>query len=492
MRLTIGRIDPEDQEVEFVDTLMSPERSIFSSKKLIPGEYVILVEVYWEQEQHNEVTLGTYSQGPVILEKMKKNDNLFNMSEYMIWKSFANQKRPELTKMNPNYIYDKGINVTVDANKYKNQNYAMVLYDYQNTSTEMTAHQVVGIAKSTGFNIVSATKNGDNCDLIMNPGENDIILFKMDPRSQGFSLSHRVVQEELLKKNFSKPYQSAFEILNELGSIDANPNEVSQLDTKKLDGLATHLKDKLLKEQKMKSKEEKIKKMKETERKRREKIENQRQKQYHKSKMGKYDPMNLIFGFKGGKSDITSILEQQGFARGWEQWRSKQKQKPRGFKGLFSNFAGLSGFGQLNSLLEGFGGMSGMNNTRTVTYTNHSRGNSRGNGRGRGGLSRNQSRGRNKSRPGYDNRGKSPLYQNKVVYQYTDSNGNSGGYTYNLTNTSGKSKFNQGHSGKKGSRSGSKSKKHEINDPLKAKDSIFKSYTEGKSEDQAICSCISN
>jgi hypothetical protein len=488
VRLTIGRIDPEDQEVEFVDTLMSPERSIFSSKKLIPGEYIILVEVYWEQDDHNDVTLGTYSQGPVILEKLKKNDNLYTMSEYMIWKSFANQKRSELTKMNPNYIYDKGVNVTVDANKYKNQNYAMVLYDYRNTSNDMTAHQVVGIAKSTGFNIVSAVKNGDNCDLIMNPGENDIILFKMDPRSQGFSLSHRVVQEELLKKNFSKPYQTVFEMLNELGSIDANPNTTSTLDTNKLDGLTKHLKDKLLEEQKMKSKEEKIRKMKEAEKKRKEKIDNQRQKQYHKSKLGKYDPMNLIFGFEGGNNDITSILEQQGFAKGWNQWRQQQKSKPRGFKGLFSNFSGLGGFGQLNSLLEGFGGMGGMGGMRSMGHGNPNRGKSRGHG----GYSRNQSRGRNKSKGGYDNRGKSPLYQNKVVYQYTDSSGKSGGYSYNLTNNTGKSKFNQDLSGKKSLRANSENKKKEINDPLKGKNSIFQNSTPDKSEDYAICSCISN
>ena len=420
MRLTIGRIDPEDEEVEFVDTLMSPERSIFSSKKLIPGEYVILIEVYWEQDNHNEITLGTYSQGPVILEKLKKNDNLFTMSEYMIWKSFANQKRNELKKMNPNYIYDKGVNVTVEANKYKNQNYAMVLYDYKNTSNDMTAHQVVGIAKSMGFDIVSAVKNGKNCDLIMNPGENDVILFKMDPRSQGFSLSHRVVQEELLKKNFSKPYQSVFEMLNELGSIDANPNSQTpkNFDANKLDGLTKHLKDKMMEEQQMKSKEEKIRKMKEAERKRKERIDQQRKKQYHKSKLGRYDPMNLISGFGGGMNDIVKLLEQQGVNKGWEKWGKGDNSK-KGGKGLFSNFAGLGTL--LGGAMRGLGGMGGGSNS--------------------GGDRMRRGGGRIKSWGGGDDRGH---FQQHPLYKYTDNEGYSGGYSYNLTNqnSGGKSKIN--------------------------------------------------
>ena len=316
-------IDPKDEEIEFVDTLLSPERSIFSSKKLLPGEYIILVEVYWEQEEHSDFTLGTYSEGPVILERLNDNSNVYNMSEYMIWKSFANQKRGTLDKMNPNYIYDQGKNVTVEANKYKNQNYAMVLYDYLNTDTTMTAHQVIGVNKHTGFEIVSASKSGNNCDLVINPGENDVILFKMNPRAQTFSLSHRVVQEELLEKNFSKPYQTVFEMLVNLGSVSANPNNKSR-------GAGGNS------ESKIQSKIERIRKMKESEGHRHQKIENQRKKQFHKSKVGKYDPMNYIDGFGGGCDGINHLFHQSGISKGWDKWG---KDKP----GKYSNFRGLKG-----------------------------------------------------------------------------------------------------------------------------------------------------
>jgi hypothetical protein len=527
VRLTIGRIDPEDEEIEFVDTMMSPERSIFSSKKLIPGEYIILVEVYWEQETHNDITLGTYSQGPVILEKLKKNENLYNMSEYMIWKCFANQKRGELTKMNPNYIYDKGVNVSVEANKYKNQNYAMVLYDYRNTSQEMTAHQVVGISKSSGFNIVSAAKNKNNCDLIMNPGENDVILFKMDPRSQGFSLSHRVVQEELLEKSFSKPYLSAFEMLNELGSIDANPNKPkpkpAQPDMGQLGGLTNHLKDKLEEEQRrkaqmeqeqqMRSKAEKIRKMKEAEEERKRRIELQRQKQYEKSKIGRYDPMNFISGFGGGIGEIMKLLEGQGFNKTNKQ---KHKQYGRGGNWFMNNFSGLrsrggrgGGFGQfiqqeINRFGggggtrgfglgggRGFGGMGGGGGIfgGNTPFTHDSSRRHGGGGRGRGGKKKG---GRQKS---WGGQGHSSGYQ-RVVYTYGDGkNVTQGGYTYNLSNTGGKSKINKDHSGKKsvkksGTKKGTEKK---IVDPLNGKNSIFKkgdSHDLSSEEPQIKCGCI--
>ena len=529
MRLTIGRIDPEDQEVEFVDTLMSPERSIFSSKKLVPGEYIILVEVYWEQQDHTDVTLGTYSEGPVILEKLKENENLYNMSEYMIWRSFANQKRSELTKMNPNYIYDKGVNVTVDANKYKNQNYAMVLYDYLNTSRDLTAHQVIGIAKSSGFNVVSAVKTGQNCDLIMNPGENDIILFKMDPRSQGFSLSHRVVQEELLERNFSKPYQSVFEILNEFGSVNANPNTPSKLDTKKLDGVTKHLKDQLLKEQQMKSKAEKIKQMKEAEKKRKEKIERQREKQYHKSKQGRYDPMNFISGFMNGTNLFTTLLKNDGYDQKIEKYRKKKKgRKGRKGRGMFSNFSNLNsllggfgfgeqggqggpggfglggfglggggggGFGGLGGGqggpggfgLGGFGGIQDMMQQHGLSQGYGQRGQHRSKSRGKG---RGKGRGR-----GHGSRNVSPMYQNKISYQYADTRGNSGGYTYNLSNNQGgQSNFNQDHFGNQSDikpKRGDKKTKKQIYDPLKGKNSIFENTDQKKkSEPEIQCGCI--
>ena len=41
-----------------------------------------------------------------------------------------------------------------------------------------------------GFNPNCGRMNRNGANLIINPQSNDIMLFKMDPRSSGFSLSH--------------------------------------------------------------------------------------------------------------------------------------------------------------------------------------------------------------------------------------------------------------------------------------------------------------
>ena len=40
--------------------------------------------------------------------------------------------------------------------------------------------------------------SGSKADLIINPQDNDILLFKMDPRSNGFTLSYKTVDRELI------------------------------------------------------------------------------------------------------------------------------------------------------------------------------------------------------------------------------------------------------------------------------------------------------
>ena len=45
----------------------------------------------------------------------------------------------------------------------------------------------------------------------------------MDPRSQGFSLSNQITQEEVMPHKFT-PNVSTFEILNSLGGVQPTPD----------------------------------------------------------------------------------------------------------------------------------------------------------------------------------------------------------------------------------------------------------------------------
>lgn len=57
----------------------------------------------------------------------------------------------------------------------------------------------------------------------MNPGSNDILLFKMDPRKGNFSLSFQVIQQELLNQKFS-PNQKLFDMIKNIGGKQPTPD----------------------------------------------------------------------------------------------------------------------------------------------------------------------------------------------------------------------------------------------------------------------------
>ena len=59
--MTLGKL--EKDHVAFVDSLLSPERNIFIEKKLVSGEYVILIETYWSNDVTRKLNVGTYSTG---------------------------------------------------------------------------------------------------------------------------------------------------------------------------------------------------------------------------------------------------------------------------------------------------------------------------------------------------------------------------------------------------------------------------------------------
>lgn len=62
-RFTIGKINGEN--IEFINSTMSPERNIFLEHTLPPGDYIVLVEPYWFGAQADSFNLGSYSDQPV-------------------------------------------------------------------------------------------------------------------------------------------------------------------------------------------------------------------------------------------------------------------------------------------------------------------------------------------------------------------------------------------------------------------------------------------
>ncbi len=87
-RVTIGKLHGKEG-IEFVDSILSPERNVFLENSLDSGDYIVLIEAYWSSNLIRKYNLGTYSENEVFLEVIPYNEHSYIKSEYLIWKEFA-------------------------------------------------------------------------------------------------------------------------------------------------------------------------------------------------------------------------------------------------------------------------------------------------------------------------------------------------------------------------------------------------------------------
>lgn len=201
IRVTIGRLIGKD-DIQFVDCILSPERNIFIENKFPPGDYILLIEPYWSSNLINRFNVSTYSKKPVVLELLQTNSSMYHQTEYMIWKSFARANVAKMSAKGSRKI-GKGQNtLDLETYQYQNKKYSSILYNYVNKSQTHSLSQDVKIVQNQGFNLVGKQVGKTDAMLLINPMENDILLYKMDPRSEGFTLSHQVAGEEVIAQKF--------------------------------------------------------------------------------------------------------------------------------------------------------------------------------------------------------------------------------------------------------------------------------------------------
>ncbi len=221
-RVTIGKLRGREG-IDFIDSVLSPERNIFLENTLQAGDYIVLIEGYWSTNLVRKFNLGTYSDNEVGLELLKSNKTTYEHCEYLIWKEYGKKHYQDMNSKGQRRVSD-GINQAVlNSYQYQNQKFANILYNYINESSDNAIHQTVKFAKMKGFNPVGRQYNQNGCELIVNPSDNDVMLFKMDPRSGQFSLAHQVTQEEVIPNRFSED-KTTYEILNSLGGYQPTPD----------------------------------------------------------------------------------------------------------------------------------------------------------------------------------------------------------------------------------------------------------------------------
>jgi hypothetical protein len=214
-RVTVGRLKGKDT-IEFVDAVLSPERNIFLENIFPPGDYIVLVEPYWSGNLAESFTVGTYSDAHVELELIKTDATLYRKTEYTIWKQFAAANKTKMEMTSSRVASDAGNEAKIDTYKLQNKKYANILYSFFNNSPKATVHSTFTLVNVKGFTPNARTVSGNTADVLVNPTDNDILLFNMDPRASGFSLSYKVSAEEVIPYKFS-PDTNTLEMLNALG-----------------------------------------------------------------------------------------------------------------------------------------------------------------------------------------------------------------------------------------------------------------------------------
>lgn len=97
------------------------------------------------------------------------------------------------------------------------------MYGITNLSSSDALHQSYRLINHNGFDVVAESKTRDAVQLVVNPNDAEVFLYKMDPRSNGFSLSHQVDSEELIPK--VNKGNKLIQIVESMGGFQPTPDK---------------------------------------------------------------------------------------------------------------------------------------------------------------------------------------------------------------------------------------------------------------------------
>lgn len=92
IRVTVARLGVD--QIQFIDSKMSAQKSIFLSDRLVPGRYLVMLQAYWpEGASDRRLNLSVSSAESVTLQQAQISGVLFERIEYCLWSNFARNNR---------------------------------------------------------------------------------------------------------------------------------------------------------------------------------------------------------------------------------------------------------------------------------------------------------------------------------------------------------------------------------------------------------------
>ena len=192
-RVTIGQLDRGS--IKYVDCKLTPERNIFCTENLQAGQYLVLVEFYWNSKLTPEFTVSSYGVGPVGFKKVAYNLSLFQKTEYFIWKDFCNSSYA--ANFTGEDVKDFGRGVKIKISQYRNQRFGVVLSRFHNMSSSQCVEMSFQSSQNSGLDFISEFTSGQDLSFKVSPGSHEVLVMKTDPRVDSPGAGYRMVDYEI-------------------------------------------------------------------------------------------------------------------------------------------------------------------------------------------------------------------------------------------------------------------------------------------------------
>ena len=159
-------------ELKYVTGAHECERNLQTSAQFETGEYIVVLEVHWNQPYHHKFNFSVYTEHSVQLEGMETTDLL--LIQKNILKSIINDGPPTNQQTN-NYSQLE----LPDAVRKVGYVHGLVYYYYTNTSA--TPAKILESVKVSGKNLVICHPYTDDSkfDLTLLPQSEEIVLYKI-------------------------------------------------------------------------------------------------------------------------------------------------------------------------------------------------------------------------------------------------------------------------------------------------------------------------
>jgi calpain-15 len=177
VRMFVSKVTPEGLRYEA--GVSQADRDVVIETTLGKGDYLVSIEVVWEQEHHKRFTFSAYSENAVHLERVGAPD--YDLLERNVLKSFA-------VKNSASKVKDYGSIGEPNIKRYMGSAYDLV-YFYYNNQGNAPLKETVFMNGRSNLRACLPFTNNNQFEVTVPPKSDAIVIFKTVVLNEGFAFS---------------------------------------------------------------------------------------------------------------------------------------------------------------------------------------------------------------------------------------------------------------------------------------------------------------